>query len=393
VLTVSDREPAQSRAARLAMEFESRFGRPAEGVWMAPGRVNVIGEHTDYNDGFVLPIALDRTTLAAVARRDDAVAQLSSSSEDDPPETALADIAPGAVHGWSAYPLGVLWALREVGVDVPGVDVLIDSDVPTGAGVSSSAALEGAVAIAVAELAGADLDRPALAKACRRAENDVVGAPTGAMDQMIALCGQSAHALFLDCRSLEVEQVPLDLAGAGLVLLVNDTKATHALLDGAYADRRSACEEAARRLGVPALRDATLEQVEEEFASPADDVLLRRARHVVTENARVLDVVARLHGGDPASIGPVLDASHASMRDDFEISCPELDTAVDAARSAGAVGARMTGGGFGGSAIALTPLERAEDVARGAERAFADAGFRRPEIFAVTPSQGARRVR
>ncbi|MEP6463577.1 MAG: galactokinase [Frankiaceae bacterium] len=373
----------------MADIFTERYGRAPDGIWMAPGRVNLIGEHTDYNDGFVLPIALDVTTMAAVGVRDDGLARLFSTSEADPPEIAVAAIAPGAVSGWSAYALGVLWALREQGIAVPGVDVGIDSDVPTGAGVSSSAALEGAVALAVADLAGAAVDRPTLAGACRRAENEVVGAPTGVMDQMAALCGQAGSAMFLDCRTLAVEQVPLDLAAADLALLVIDTRAKHALVEGAYAERRASCEEAARRLGVPALRDATLERVEAEL----DGLVARRARHIVTENTRVLAVVEQLRAGNPAGIGSLLDASHVSMRDDFEISAPELDVAVDAAQAAGALGARMTGGGFGGSAIALTPMPSVPAVRLAVETAFATAGFVPPEIFEVTPSEGARRVR
>jgi galactokinase len=376
-------EPAQE----LAAQFTRRYGREPAGIWSAPGRVNVIGEHTDYNDGFVLPIALDRTTKAAAAIRADGVARLFSTSEPDPPDIEVAAIAPGAVNGWSAYALGVLWALGEQGVAVPGLDLGIDSDVPTGAGVSSSAALEAAVALAVADLTAADADRPALARACRRAENEVVGAPTGVMDQMAALCGQAGQAMFLDCRTLAVEQVPLDLDASGLVLLLLDTKTKHALVEGAYADRREACAAAARRLGVPALRDATLEQVEARL----DGVLARRARHIVTENARVLQVVDRLRAGEPAAIGAILDASHASMREDFEISTPELDLAVEAARAAGALGARLTGGGFGGSAIALTPAASVPAVRLGVATAFA--GFAAPEIFEVSPSDGARRLR
>ena len=356
---------------------------------MAPGRVNLIGEHTDYNDGFVLPIALDLTTMAAVSVRDDGIARVFSTSAPDVAQIDVAAIAPGAVSGWSAYVFGVLWALRELGMTVPGLDIAIDSNVPTGAGLSSSAALEGAVALAIAELTGAGVDRSALAQACRRAENEVVGAPTGVMDQMAALCGRAGHALFLDCRTLAIEQVPLDLGAAGLSLLVLDTRAKHALVQGAYAERRASCEQAARRLGVPALRDATLEQVEAEL----DGVVARRARHIVTENARVLQVVKRLDAGEPAAIGFLLDASHVSMRDDFEISSPELDVAVDAAQAAGALGARMTGGGFGGSAIALTPVPNVPAVRLAVTNAFRDAGYAAPEIFEVEPSAGARRVR
>jgi galactokinase len=331
---------------RLAEDFQARFGRSPDGVWAAPGRVNLIGEHTDYNDGFVLPFALDRTTHAAVAVREDGRARVASTAEGEAPEMAVADIAPGRVEGWSAYVLGVLWALREAGVDVPGVDVLLDSNVPSGGGLSSSAALECSVALAVSDLTGARLDRAELAAACRRAENDVVGAPTGVMDQMAVLLGRARHALFLDCRSLAAEQVPFD----GSVVIV-DTGGVHALADaeGGYADRRRACDEAARALGVKALRDATLDAVETRL----DGDLRRRARHVVTENARVLEVVELLRVGNLAGAGDRLTSSHASMRDDFEISTPALDAAVDTALEAGALGARMTGGGFGGSAIAL----------------------------------------
>lgn len=376
------------RAERLVEAFSLRYGRPPAGIWQAPGRVNLMGEHTDYNDGFVLPAALDRTTMAAVAVREDGVARVFSTSEPDVVEIEMAGIGPGAVSGWSAYALGVLWALREEGVTVPGIDIGIDSVVPTGAGLSSSAALEGAVALAVAELSTATLDRKALAQACRRAENEVVGAPTGVMDQMAALCGRAGHALFLDCRSLAVEQVPLDLASADLALLVIDTKVKHALVEGAYADRRASCEEAARRLGVPALRDATVEQIE----ATLDGVLARRARHVATENARVLAAADRLRAGDPQAVGPLFDASHRSMRDDFAISAPELDVAVQAAQTAGALGARMTGGGFGGSAIALTPAASVPAVRRSVTTAFEDAGLAAPEIFDVIPGDGASRV-
>jgi galactokinase len=376
---------------RVAAAFRERTGRDPEGVWAAPGRVNLIGEHTDYNDGFVLPAAIDRLVRVAAARSDGGRLRLWSLQAEPPADLVLAEVGPGRVDGWAAYPAGVAWALGAAGVEVGGADLVVDGDVPAGSGLSSSAALECATATALADLHGAGLDRPALAALARRAENEVVGVPSGAMDQMVSMLGRAGHALFLDTRSLESEQVPLALEAAGLRLVVVDTRAGHRLVDDAYADRRAACEAAAATLGVAALRDATIDQVE---AAAADlgDPGLRRARHVVTENARVLAAVELLRAGQLDRLGPLLAASHASLRDDYEVSSPELDTAVDAALAAGAVGARMTGAGFGGSAIALVPADLVGRVADQVGRAFAAAGFGPPEVTAVTPSDGARRL-
>jgi galactokinase len=378
-------------AGRVAAAFAERTGRDPDGVWAAPGRVNLIGEHTDYNDGFVLPAAIDRQVLAAAGRRRDGRLRLWSLQAGPPADLDLAEVGPGRVEGWAAYPAGVAWALGQAGVELGGADLVVDGDVPAGSGLSSSAALECATATALADLHGAGLDRAALAGLARRAENEVVGVPSGVMDQMVSMLGRAGHALFLDTRSLAAEQVPLPLAAAGLCLVVIDTRAGHRLVDGAYADRRAACEAAAATLGVPALRDATPEQVEA-AAGALGDPGLRRARHVVTENARVLETVALLRAGELDRLGPLLAASHASLRDDYEVSSPELDTAVAAAVDAGAVGARMTGAGFGGSAIALAPAELAGRVAERAAEAFAAAGFGPPEVTAVVPSDGARRL-
>jgi galactokinase len=382
------------RAGLVAAAFRERTGRDPEGVWAAPGRVNLIGEHTDYNDGFVLPAAIDRLVLVAAGRRDGGRLRLWSRQTGPPADLELAAVGPGRVEGWAAYPAGVAWALGQAGVELGGADLVVDGDVPAGSGLSSSAALECATATALADLHGAGLDRPALAALARRAENEVVGVPSGAMDQMVSMLGRAGHALFLDTRSLATEQVPLPLEAAGLCLMVLDTRAGHRLVDGAYADRRSACEAAAATLGVAALRDATLAQVEA-AAGALGEPGLRRARHVVTENARVLEAVALLRVGRPPELdrlGPLLAASHASLRDDYEVSSPELDTAVAAAVEAGAVGARMTGAGFGGSAIALVPAELAAQVGDRAREAFAAAGFGPPEVTAVFPSDGARRL-
>jgi galactokinase len=379
------------RVGPVAAAFRERTGRDPEGVWAAPGRVNLIGEHTDYNDGFVLPAAIDRLVLVAAGRRGDGRLRLWSLQAEPPADLELAGVGPGKVGGWAAYPAGVAWALGQAGVELGGADLVVDGDVPAGSGLSSSAALECATATALADLGGAGLDRAALAGLARRAENEVVGVPSGVMDQMVSMLGRAGHALFLDTRSLGTEQVPLPLEAAGLCLVVIDTRAGHRLVDGAYADRRAACEAAAAVLGVPALRDATVEQVEA-AAEALGEEGLRRARHVVTENARVLEAVRLLRAGDLDRLGPLLAASHASLRDDYEVSSPELDTAVEAAGAAGAVGARMTGAGFGGSALALARADLVGRIDEQVQAAFATAGFGPPAVAAVVPSDGARRL-
>ena len=364
-------------------------------MWSAPGRVNLIGEHTDYNEGFVLPFAIEHSTVAAVALRDDDVVRVASTFAQAPVEVDLADLDAAIARGgldWAAYPLGVAWALRSAAPDASprGVDIALASDVPVGAGLSSSAAIEGAVAGALNDVWAAGLDRVALARVCRTAENDAVGAPTGIMDQMASMLGEADAATFLDCRTLEAHEVDLGFTAAGLRILVIDTLVAHAHSSGGYAERRASCEEGARIMGVAALRDldvADLPRAQELM----DDVTFRRVRHIVTENQRVLDTVATLAAEGPRAIGGLLVASHASMRDDFEISVPELDLAVDTALAAGAVGARMTGGGFGGAAIALIDAELVESAASAVSAAFAEAGFRAPRTFTVAPSRGAAR--
>lgn len=320
-------------------EFRSWAGRDPDQVWAAPGRVNIIGEHTDYNGGFVLPMAIDRRTTVAVAARDDGTLRCHSMQ--------LADDS-----GWTVYVEGVVRALADEGVDVGGADVLVDSTVPTGSGLSSSAALEVGSAAALAALTGARVDPRRLAAVAHRAETRYVGVPSGIMDQTASALGEEGHALFLDTRGLAVEQVPLDPPAKDLHVVVVDSGVRRRLGDGRYAERRRQCEEAAAVLGVPQLRDATLEQVED---AAMDDTLRRRARHVVTEDARVLEAVAALRAGDVADLGPLLLASHASLRNDFEVSSPELDRIVDGAVALGALGARLTGAGFGGFTVALVP--------------------------------------
>ncbi|WP_458116677.1 galactokinase [Arthrobacter sp. D2-10] len=377
----------------LAQQFEDRFGSVPAGIWAAPGRVNVIGEHTDYNDGFVLPFAIDRATLVAAAVRQDSAVRVSStfSESGEIVVTDLSGLKAGDVDGWAAYPVGVFWALREAGHELQGMDLLIDSQVPVGAGLSSSAAIECAVAVAANELYRLGLNGSELALIGQRAENEMVGAPTGLMDQSASLLGKEGHAVFLDCRSQHAELVPLPMKEGGLALLVIDTRVSHSHATGGYASRRRACEVGADIMGVPALRDLSEDDLRE-ASGLLDDETFRRVRHVVTENARVQAAVELLRTDGPRAIAPLLDASHVSMRDDFEISCPELDLAVDSSREAGALGSRMTGGGFGGSAIALVQVEDVDRVSAAVTEAFDRAGFKEPVIFAVSPADGAGRV-
>ncbi|CAN7258931.1 galactokinase [Arthrobacter sp. LjRoot78] len=376
----------------LEARFRDAFGAGPDGIWQAPGRVNLIGEHTDYNDGFVLPFAIDRTARVAVRVRTDSTLRLLSTYGDQGMTTAdTSSLAGSQAKGWTKYPLGVIWALQERGINVPGLDLLLHSNVPLGAGLSSSHAIECAVISALNELTGAGLKAEEMVLATQRAENDFVGAPTGIMDQSASLRGAKGHAVFLDCRDQSVRLVPFETEPAGLVLLVIDTKVSHSHADGGYASRRDSCELGAEVLGVKALRDVGIEDLDE-ASGLLDEVTFRRVRHVVTENDRVLQTVELLGSAGPGAIGPLLDASHRSMRDDFEISCPELDLAVDTSRASGAIGARMTGGGFGGAAIALTPVAAEQQVRTAVEQAFSRAGYRKPEIFTVTPAAGAMRL-
>lgn len=375
--------------------FEEVHGRAPLGVWSAPGRVNLIGEHTDYNEGFVLPLAINRRTVVALGPRDDGLIRVASGFADELAEVPLAELTPDRLRGWAAYPLGVAWALGQHGADlaaVPGVDLAIESTVPVGAGLSSSAAIMCAVAIALDEVWQLGLDRATLARAGQLAENRAVGAPTGIMDEFASLFGRRDAAVFLDCRSLHSEVVDLGFAEAGLELLVMDTGVSHSHATGGYAARRASCERGAAVLGVSSLREVTVDDLPR-ARDVLDDETFRRVRHVVTENQRVLDTVATLRTEGPLKIGALLDASHASMRDDFEISVPELDLAVETARANGAIGARMTGGGFGGAAIALAPAHALSRIQVALDGAFAEHAFAPPTVFTVEASDGAQRDR
>jgi galactokinase len=366
----------------------------AEGVWFAPGRVNLMGG-PDYTEGFVLPFALGAGVTVTAARRKDRRITLVSRQQRTQQKTEpivldIDTLEPGSVTGWAAYPAGVAWALRQAGHLAQGADIAIDADLPAGAGLSSSAALECATALALTELHQVPVPRPELAALARRAENDFAGVPSGIMDQIAALLCQAGHALLLDCRTGTGTPVPLDLAPAGLTLLVIDTRARHALGDGRYAERRRACEQAAAALQVRSLRDIT----EEDLARLSSDPSLQRlAGHVLAEQRRVLHAAGLLQAGDQASLGPLLTASHHSLRDRFRFSWPQADEAVAAAVEAGAKGARMTGGGFGGSVIALIPTDRAAQVRENVTDRFSRHDWVAPDFLDAVPSAAARRLR
>jgi len=435
----------RSVGARSAAElFRSRFGEEPDGVWSAPGRVNLIGEHTDYNGGLCLPIDLPHRTYVALRRRDDDVLRLVSEREHAMWTGTTDQVHPGAHLGWAAYVAGVAWAVNASsapgaaagtgdgavatpglrptsetrpapgvrptpvshqmsGTRVAGFDAAVTSCVPYGAGLSSSAALESAVAVALDDvcdlgLGGSDAGRAVLAAACVRAENEIAGAPTGGMDQSSSLRAQPGHALLLDTRDGTVRHVPFDLSAHGLALLVIDTRAEHQLADGQYANRRATCEAAAARLGHATLREigagAELEAALAVLAEPGDaeaETTVKRVRHVVTEIGRVEDFVTLLAAGRVAEVGPLMDASHASLRDDYEVSCAELDLAVTVARASGALGARMTGGGFGGSAIALVDSGSVDRIATAIAEAFGAAGFTSPVFLVADASAPADR--
>ncbi|MDL4814788.1 galactokinase [Actinomadura opuntiae] len=377
----------------LRTAFGEAFGRAAEGVWHAPGRINLIGEHTDYNDGLVLPFALSRGVSVAAARRGDGVVEVRSLQADG---TVTAPVDGGTVvsegwppeHAWAAYPVGTARVLREHGTG--GASLLVDSDLPQGAGLSSSAALECATALALCDLHGVEIGRPELARLAQRAENEQVGMPCGLMDQSASLLCTPGHALLLDCRSGLSSQVPFDPSEAGLTLLAVDTRASHALTGGDYGRRRAECEQAAALLGVDALRD--VKDLAGALGALGDPVLRRRVQHVVTENHRVEASAGLLRAGAVAELGAMLNASHLSLRDQFEISWPEADTAVDAALRAGARGGRMIGGGFGGSVIVLTASDRAGRVRDAIAAAYAKRGWTAPRFLDAVPSAGARRL-
>ncbi|GAA1978077.1 galactokinase [Catenulispora subtropica] len=416
-MAVSRQTGSAVSADAVRRGFTEQFGGEPAGVWTAPGRVNVIGEHTDYNEGFVLPMAIDRACYAAAAPRADRILRVHAAQLGETVEVSLdALVGPGsaadtrgaddsdmspladpAVKGWAAYPVGVAWILQQAGYPVSGADVYLTSTVPVGAGLSSSAALECATGLALAGVSGFDLTKAELARHAQRAENIYAGVPCGPLDQMSSAFGEDGAVLFIDTRSGEVRPQPFDLAAEDALLLVIDTRVSHAHGENGYADRRAACERAAAFLGVRALRDIPLAELPETFAKVAvglDETTARRVRHVVTENARVQQFVAILNHEDSSlpPLGHRMMQSHASLRDDYEVSAPELDLAVATAVAAGAHGARMTGGGFGGSAIALVDRDQLEAVQDAVRTAFAEHGYTEPQFFPAVASAGARRT-
>lgn len=400
----STRSTEQAIADVTAL-FREHFTEPA-GVWSAPGRVNLIGEHVDYAGGICLPFALSQRTYVAAALNHDGVYRVVSQfgaentqSETMHTEIAMDQVCPGYPDNWAGYVVGTVWA---AGLDLPGLDIAIVSDVPVGAGLSSSAALECSVALAAANLSKTSIDRTALMNAAIRAENEVVGASTGGLDQRIALFAEPGHALAIDFATDSTHQVPFQIADRGLAVLITNTNAPHSLADGQYASRRAIVDGVTADLGVESLRYAdnaeaasarwaeanTPEGVD---AAAWQATVGKRVRHIVSEIARTATAIEQLRAGDLAGFGESMQASHASLRDDYEVSVAQLDVSVDVAMQHGALGARMTGGGFGGSSIALLPSENVEVAAETIARAFAEAGFAEPEFAVALPGPGARR--
>lgn len=376
----------QLKMQPLASKFQELFGSNPDIIASAPGRVNLIGEHVDFLDGFVLPFAISDVTTVAIAKNSSGKIRTASIQKKGAISTVeSAELKPKSGEAWTRYPVGVLWAL---GID-SGLDILIDGQVPLGAGLSSSAALECAVATAINELFNLGLTLPELSRAAQRAENVYVGMPCGIMDQSVSLMATEGNALLLDTRDLSTEQIPFNIAPLGLELLVIDTQVHHALVDGGYAERRASCEKAITDLNIKSLRDISIA----DFLSrqnELDEKTYLRAFHGVTEMKRVLDAVALLKSGDFVGFGSIVTEAHISLRDNYTVSCPELNLAVDTSLRFGALGSRMIGGGFGGSAIALIKAKDSELIKDEIKSAFMTARFKSPRFFSALPSAGAR---
>lgn len=374
---------------KLTTCYRKLAGSDPEGIWFAPGRVNLIGEHTDYNDGFVLPFALEQRALIAAGHRDDGLIVMHAADLSETMEVSLSALAPGQ-GGWAAYLAGVLWVLREAGHQVGAVTLALTSDVPLGAGLSSSAAIECAVMAAMCDLFSLSIAPMERAQLAQRAENVYVGAPTGLLDQAASTLCQTGHGLFLDCRTLETTDVPLPLHDQGFEILVLDTHSPHSHIDGEYGERRATCEQAAKILGVRALRDVT--DLDAALSRLPDTQMRRRVRHVVSENERTHAALDLARKGLLSELPRLLNESHISMREDYEITVPTVDLAVETALTHGAFGARMTGGGFGGCIIAWCSTGQANRIGSAIHEAFEKAGFQKPSWFTATPSGGAGRL-
>ena len=370
---------------KIVEEFVRRFGTQPAVVVRAPGRVNLIGEHTDYNDGFVLPMAIDRAIWLALRPRVDRLVSVYSLEFDQSAAFSL-DTLRHESAGWPEYIKGTAWSLQEAGCALRGWDGVVGGDVPIGAGLSSSAALEMATARAFAVVSDLPWDPPAMARLGQRAENKWVGMNCGIMDQMISAAGRAGHALLIDCRSLDTRSAPLP---SGTVVVVLDTATRRGLVGSAYNDRRAQCEAAARWFGVPALRDVSVERFLAEGAG-LDELPRRRARHIVTENARVLQAAEAMERGDAVEVGRLMDESHVSMRDDFEISTSELDVIVQCAGDEqSCYGARMTGAGFGGCAVALVNSKAAQAFATHVAGAYTNRTGLVPAVYICNATAGA----
>ena len=372
----------------MSQKFQELFGTSVEVVAVAPGRVNLVGEHVDFLDGFVLPFAIKDLTTAAISRNSDNVIRTASMQKPgEIHEVHIAELEPLTGEPWTRYVNGVIWAL---GIK-SGLNILIDGQVPLGAGLSSSAALESAVATGLNELFSLGISKPDLALAAQRAENIYVGMPCGIMDQSVSIMAHEGFALLLDCRDLSTKDIEFKIEEAGLELLVIDTQVHHALVDGGYAERRTSCELAVSQLGITSLRDMTVE----DFVARKDELdptTYIRAFHAVTEMRRVLDAVKCLESSDFAEFGKIVTQCHQSLRDNYTVSCPELDLAVETALRFGSLGSRMIGGGFGGSAISLNSKSDTAVIKEEIEKAFKSKGYTAPRFFTSLPCAGARVV-
>lgn len=379
----------------LKQSFTSYFNSESEIIVRAPGRVNLIGEHTDYNDGFVLPMAIDRAVWLALRPRTDKTVRLFSldiptpTNASLPADSAFELNALTKGRGWLEYPKGIAYQLQEAGYELIGFDAVITGNVPRGAGLSSSAAVELAFARAFAAVSGFEWDAPRMAKIAQKAENDWVGVHCGIMDQMASAVCKEGHALFLDCRSLEIQHVPLP---KGVSIVILDTSTRRGLANSAYNERRSQCEKAAHWFGVRALRDISVDEFESRMRKEdkLDRVLLKRARHIITEDARVLEAVEALKAGNVKRLGELFNASHDSLRNDFEVTNDALNIIVGCAREQeGGYGARMTGAGFGGCAVALVKEQNAKEFANAVSAAYWQRSNLEANIYVCKASEGA----